>query len=991
MTPLQTISVSLMDPHTMQADNESLESAGASDQYNDSLPMPHEVPQRPVASQKRETQPRGYPMGETVSPSSYARIYEHHQSVSPQQRATNASNGLAAATSTVSTSRKRPNVRSVTPLSHKRGPSARGTTTSSHNTPLRRKKSRNHRVQQRVNGSASSSSNGVLYSSHRQQTPTAQFSLSSSVDSLSTLSSTTQRSGAPSHTSSLRERNSSSSSRRSASTKRPRSAPHRKRSLGTPTSQRRRPLSSTGKKSSRGTPTTSSGVLTRKNAVNAFKGEITVMTRFRPLLFPQVDPHPTQVDISYQKTDDGTTVCLNERKIHLHKDMVCLKQGTSQKELYDQYVKRQVKNFATAGTTGCVLLYGKTGSGKTFTAGVGEGQLVTQESSSQEERKQNRGVISRALKDVFSQLEQEHGPLESESNLSSSTTNSSTTDADFRIAQDSDYMVHLCMVEVYGKEIYDMLSQHRESKKRKLECQAYGSLFYACYADEKQDPLNSRVRYHVKSYKDAMKLIRKGIKRREVSEHKENKHSSRSHCLMFIHVTKNSKVMTPHSTSTFVVADLCGAELIKKTASDARQTSDINSSLTFLKDILIIMSKKRTNISFEIKFRYHPLCKLLKCCMVSSFHPTIISLIVCCTSAERDLSETVSSLKFANMASQIKISSIQAKTTATQAMYDKKALETELNALRYQLNVKVEKIHRLQDELSKAKHLTASGSTQGRDAANNEIDESELRKEIKKLKDLKEQINELHHVKQQLDFEIEEYKKLQQENQKMHRERKQLIQQQKLSDLHSQNLKQVIEAFCDSMQEIMTLTKSDSNSADNLVEQLLEDLHSCLQPAVVESRDGVASSAATTEEKELQKVLSAIRQLPQNLRLFKSKYQKILKTSLTSTLQKQKDKFKDILKQVQAKHDEIVQRVQSEMDKERHSHNQEIEKHQTREEQLQRKIKLLEQQLDKQRLTNEELRASLAEKEELLGTYVGAVEDESAFALSDDDQLNDTR
>lgn len=786
----------------------------------------------------------------------------------------------------------------------------------------------------------------------------------------------------------------SSTSSRSGSTKRPQSAPIRKR--GRAFSNRSN--TSMNKKLNHDSGSTSSSVYSSSYPhSHTFNGEITVLSRFRPLIFPQVDPEPAEVAINFEQTEEGSIITLNDKKIQLHKDMICLENDVTQESLYSTYIKRQVSKFALNGNTGCVLLYGKTGSGKTYTAGVSENEILKGNKDAT-----RVGIIPRALKDVFSLLEQEYGVQDQEGDISassdytgnvnnfnltekpsssfdniidtSSSENAATqsvpqpnnTDKDFRISQDSDFMLHLSLIEIYGKDVYDMLSDSKDKKKRKLECQAFGSLFYPCYADEKQDPVNSRVRYRVKSYKDAIKLIRKGIKRREVSEHNENKHSSRSHCLMFVHLTRNSKIMTPHTTSTFVVADLCGMEYIKKTTSNAREASAINASLTFLKDILVIMSQKNSNISFEIKFRYHPLCKLLKCCMVSAYHPTAISLIVCCTASLRDLNETTSSLKFANMASQIQISTIQAKTTASQAMFDKKALEAEMASLRHQLNLKMDKIRRLQQELTKAK-VHKSFSQEDED----EIGENELKKELKKLQDLRTQIIELQNLKQQLDFEIEEYRKLQEENKKMQSERKQLIQQQKISDMQSQNMKGVIDAFCSSMQEIVTLT---SNNAESVVEQFLGDLQFCLQPTApgntINTIDG---------KEELERAIQTIHQLPENLRTFKSKYQEILKTSLKNALQTQKDKFKEILDRVHHRHEDIVKKLHKDIQREKNLRTElesSISTSKNQDQTLEMQIKNLESLLQAERKKNAVLQNSLKrakltiqKKDELLNHF----------------------
>ena len=145
---------------------------------------------------------------------------------------------------------------------------------------------------------------------------------------------------------------------------------------------------------------------------------------------------------------------------------------------------------------------------------------------------------------------------------------------------------------------------------------------------------------------DALEYLFEGENNRTISEHKLNKHSSRSHCIFTIHLEIRSKVESSEKVimSKINLVDLAGSERTKKTGSEGKtlvEAQFINKSLSFLEQVVVALSESKRD---HIPYRQNKLTYLLKdsiggnskTCMIANIWPE-----------ESHLEETISTLKFA--------------------------------------------------------------------------------------------------------------------------------------------------------------------------------------------------------------------------------------------------------------------------------------------------------------------------------------------------------
>ena len=132
-----------------------------------------------------------------------------------------------------------------------------------------------------------------------------------------------------------------------------------------------------------------------------------------------------------------------------------------------------------------------------------------------------------------------------------------------------------------------------------------------------------------------------------MSEHKLNKHSSRSHCIFSLWVESRSRVESSEkiTLSKLNLVDLAGSERTKKTGSQGQQLLEaqfINKSLSFLEQVVVALSEKHRD---HIPYRQSKLTSILKDSIGGNSKTIMIANI---WPEEDHLEETISTLKFAS-------------------------------------------------------------------------------------------------------------------------------------------------------------------------------------------------------------------------------------------------------------------------------------------------------------------------------------------------------
>jgi len=249
-----------------------------------------------------------------------------------------------------------------------------------------------------------------------------------------------------------------------------------------------------------------------------------------------------------------------------------------------------VVNAVLEGYTGCVMCYGQTGAGKSFTLA--------------NESKGNEGVMIQAFNHIFK--------MQAES-------------------RDLKYEVSISYQQIYLDTITDLLNPGAAVEIR--ENPATG-----VYVDgAKWEPVDSAA--------GAIKVLQKGNSNRNTSATKMNSASSRSHAALIV------KIVTTGGTRTLngmlYLVDLAGSERVKKSGVEGAafdEAKAINQSLTTLGRCIEVLASNKKE---KPPFRESKLTRLLSNAIGGGAKTT---LIICCAPTLLDSAETIGSLDFGQQA-----------------------------------------------------------------------------------------------------------------------------------------------------------------------------------------------------------------------------------------------------------------------------------------------------------------------------------------------------
>ncbi|KAL7529146.1 hypothetical protein ACHAXR_002819, partial [Thalassiosira sp. AJA248-18] len=297
---------------------------------------------------------------------------------------------------------------------------------------------------------------------------------------------------------------------------------------------------------------------------------------------------------------------------------------STQEQIYPSV--KGIIDAVCAGYNGTIVAYGQTGSGKTHTIFGEEGQI---------DEHVNAGLIQRSLGAIFDSIAQ------SNTNEDGCTTRT-TTKASF--------------FEIYNECVYDLLCMDSSNSKGLPVREDAKTGVYVEGLSEMQ----------VSDAREAMSILRRGMNSRKVAATKMNRVSSRSHALFVLtmkqeYTTKGGAVKV--HTSKFTLVDLAGSERQKTTDTTGdrlKEASMINNSLLCLGQVINSLVDREKGKERHVPFRDSKLTFLLrdswggnsKTCLVATVTPSISSL-----------SETISTLKFAQNAKLIKNSAIVNENT----------------------------------------------------------------------------------------------------------------------------------------------------------------------------------------------------------------------------------------------------------------------------------------------------------------------------------------
>eukprot|EP01064_Diplonema_japonicum_P016506 TRINITY_DN24515_c0_g1_i1.p1 TRINITY_DN24515_c0_g1~~TRINITY_DN24515_c0_g1_i1.p1 ORF type:complete len:974 (+),score=229.72 TRINITY_DN24515_c0_g1_i1:98-3019(+) len=331
------------------------------------------------------------------------------------------------------------------------------------------------------------------------------------------------------------------------------------------------------------------------NTLEDIKGSIRAIVRQRPLLpSDQGTGEEEAAERGVASITDSSSVTVvspttGTKEYHYYR---ALKPEASQEEVFAEI--RPLLQSTLDGFNVCVMAYGQTGSGKTYTI-MGDTSAP----------RKGMGVLPRAIEELFMYI--------------------SRTGCEFEF--------RCSMVELYLDTLRDLLTP--EQKKCELH-QLPSGLQITC-----SDHL-------VHNTAETLGLLKHGNSQRQVHSTLMNPHSSRSHAVFTINIKLRHENVETTSKLTFV--DLAGSERVKVSLSKGdrlKEAQMINKSLSALGDVVASLSQPKAAAKKFVPYRNSKLTMILQEALGGN-SKTVLFACICPSNSNSNISETVSTLVFAN-------------------------------------------------------------------------------------------------------------------------------------------------------------------------------------------------------------------------------------------------------------------------------------------------------------------------------------------------------
>ncbi|XP_066572281.1 kinesin-like protein KIF9 [Amia ocellicauda] len=362
---------------------------------------------------------------------------------------------------------------------------------------------------------------------------------------------------------------------------------------------------------------------------------VNVFVRTRPTAsFAQelIEFSPDGKTISLRARRDSRKAVVNNQQCDWTFRLDGILHNASQDEVYAA-AARSVVLGALDGYNGTVMCFGQTGAGKTYTM------------TGATESYRQRGIIPRALQEVFQEVERR---------------------ADHAVT------VRLSFLEIYNETLQDLLSPGTG-----------GSL---AVVDEGGGGVHVRgLSVHLThTEEEALDLLFEGEMNRTIAAHSLNRSSSRSHCILTVHIESRSRTLSDakYVTSKLNLVDLAGSERLGKTGSEGlvlREATYINKSLSFLEQAVLALADRRRD---HVPFRQSKLTHTLKDSLGGNCNTVLVANIY---GEAAQIEETLSTLRFAGRMKCVRTD--PAVNEHVDPVLQVKRLEKEIQLLRQELSI----------------------------------------------------------------------------------------------------------------------------------------------------------------------------------------------------------------------------------------------------------------------------------------------------------------
>ncbi|GFS78922.1 kinesin-like protein KIF28P [Nephila pilipes] len=270
---------------------------------------------------------------------------------------------------------------------------------------------------------------------------------------------------------------------------------------------------------------------------------------------------------------------------------------------------RGVLRNAWDGYNSALFAYGQTGSGKSWSV-IGYGA--------------NKGIVPKFCEEMFRGIEDKR-----------------------RSGDTTEFEVRFSMLEIYNEIVRDLLNPGGD-RKRGLKVREHPKKgFYA-------EGLKLSM---VTSYKEIERKLNEGTTNRSIASTNMNATSSRAHTIVGIHLTQKARKGNGQETaksSIVHLVDLAGSERASNTGATGdrlKEGAAINQSLSCLGNCIHALAERAMGRNTRVPFRDSVLTRLLMNALGGNSRTIMIAAI---SPADINYEETLSTLRYADRAKQIK-------------------------------------------------------------------------------------------------------------------------------------------------------------------------------------------------------------------------------------------------------------------------------------------------------------------------------------------------
>jgi kinesin family protein C1 len=368
------------------------------------------------------------------------------------------------------------------------------------------------------------------------------------------------------------------------------------------------------------------------NQVQELKGNIRVFCRVRPIngdeteeaakiSVPESDDEPT--DIEVKGPEETNSLGKVTTKTHQFSFDRVFDPSSNNAEIFEEI--SQLIQSALDGYNVCIFAYGQTGSGKTFTMSSDD------------------GMIPQALRQIY-------------------TTSKELENRGWKYTMEGSF------VEVYNEELRDLLGKEGENDKGNKKHEIRHDMA-TC-----ETTITDVTTLNLDSQEQVEGILAQAMSRRSVAATKANERSSRSHSVFILKLEGYNSITGQKSKGTLNLVDLAGSERLshsKVEGARLKETQNINKSLSCLGDVIGALGQQQAAGGFNprssvngaasdsssstgshIPYRNSKLTYLLQFSLGGNSKTLMFVMVA---PEKKCLSETITSLKFADKVSRTKI------------------------------------------------------------------------------------------------------------------------------------------------------------------------------------------------------------------------------------------------------------------------------------------------------------------------------------------------